>query len=79
MMQAVVAGRIENLVKFPPRQKPASFNLDAAMRDPEAAGGGKLVDQSFVREVLTDIDTTQPSPAPYWPWPGPEPGTNGGR
>ena len=30
-MQAVVAGQIENFQKFPPRQKPASFNLDAVM------------------------------------------------
>jgi arylsulfatase len=31
LMQAMVAGEIENFVKFPPRQKPASFNLDAVM------------------------------------------------
>jgi arylsulfatase A-like enzyme len=31
MMQAVVAGEIANFVKFPPRQKPASFNLDAVL------------------------------------------------
>jgi arylsulfatase A-like enzyme len=31
MMQAVVAGEIGNFAKFPPRQKPASFNLDAVM------------------------------------------------
>jgi arylsulfatase len=31
LMQAVVAAEIENFVKFPPRQKPASFNLDAVM------------------------------------------------
>lgn len=40
MMQGVVASQIENFVKFPPRQKPASFNLDAVMRDLEEAGGG---------------------------------------
>jgi arylsulfatase len=40
MMQAVVAQQIDNFVKFPPRQKAASFNLDAVMRDLEAAGGG---------------------------------------
>jgi len=28
----VVAGQIANFQKFPPRQKPASFNLDAVMR-----------------------------------------------
>ena len=31
-MQAVVAGQIADFVKFPPRQKPASFNLDAVLR-----------------------------------------------
>ena len=32
LMQAVVAAEVENFSKFPPRQKPASFNLDAVMR-----------------------------------------------
>jgi arylsulfatase len=40
IMQAVVASQIESFVKFPPRQKPASFNWDAVMRDLQAAGGG---------------------------------------
>ena len=31
LMQAVVAGEIANFIKFPPRQKPAAFNLDAVM------------------------------------------------
>jgi arylsulfatase len=31
-MQAVVAAQIENFEKFPPRQKPASFNLDTVMQ-----------------------------------------------
>ena len=31
MMQAVVAGEIADFAKFPPRQKPASFNLDAVL------------------------------------------------
>ena len=31
LMQAVVAQEIDGFVKFPPRQKPASFNLDAVM------------------------------------------------
>jgi arylsulfatase A-like enzyme len=34
-MQAVVAQQIENYIKFPPRQKPASFNLDDVMRQVE--------------------------------------------
>ena len=40
LMQAIVAAQIENFKKFPPRQKPASFNLDAVMRTLEDAGGG---------------------------------------
>ena len=32
LMQAVVASEIGNFAKFPPRQKPASFNLDEVMR-----------------------------------------------
>ena len=31
-MQAIVAAQIDDFVKYPPRQKPASFNLDAVMR-----------------------------------------------
>jgi arylsulfatase len=39
-MQAVVAQQIDNYVKYPPRQKAASFNLDEVMRRLEDAGGG---------------------------------------
>jgi arylsulfatase A-like enzyme len=35
-MQALVASQIEDFKRFPPRQKPASFNLDAVMRQVEA-------------------------------------------
>ena len=31
LMQAVIAGQIADFEKFPPRQKPASFNLDSVM------------------------------------------------
>ena len=31
LMQAVVARQIADFAKFPPRQKPASFNLDAVL------------------------------------------------
>ena len=41
-MQAVVASQIENFAKFPPRQKPASFNLDAVMRQLEDANAGAV-------------------------------------
>ena len=39
-MQALVAQQIEDFVKYPPRQKPGSFNLDAVMRQLESAGNG---------------------------------------
>ena len=32
LMQAVVAAQIADFAKFPPRQKPASFNLDEVLR-----------------------------------------------
>ena len=38
-MQAIVAQQIENFEKFPPRQKPASFNLDAVLRQLTDASG----------------------------------------
>jgi arylsulfatase A-like enzyme len=40
-MQAAVAKQIEAFAKFPPRQKPASFNLDAVMRQLEEATSSK--------------------------------------
>ena len=31
LMRVTVAAQIENFAKFPPRQKPASFNLDSVL------------------------------------------------
>ena len=40
-MQGLVAGQIESFKKFPPRQKPASFNLDRVLESlKDAAGSG---------------------------------------
>lgn len=39
-MQSLVAGEIDDFKKYPPRQKAASFNLDAVMRTLEDASGG---------------------------------------
>ena len=40
-MQGLVAQQIQAFLKFPPRQKPASFNLDAVLAHlQEASGGG---------------------------------------
>ncbi len=36
LMQEVVAQQIEDFVKYPPRQKPASFNLDSVMAQAQA-------------------------------------------
>ena len=38
-MQAVVAQQVDNFVKYPPRQKAASFNLDAVMKHLAEVGG----------------------------------------
>jgi arylsulfatase A-like enzyme len=38
-MQALVAGQIQDFAKFPPRQKPASFNLDAVLAQVQTASG----------------------------------------
>lgn len=40
VMQAQVAEQIAAFTQFPPRQKPASFNLDAVLRQLQDAGGG---------------------------------------
>jgi arylsulfatase A-like enzyme len=40
-MQALVAEQIEAFKKFPPRQKPASFNLDAVLRQLQEASSSK--------------------------------------
>ena len=39
LMQGFVAGQIETFKKFPPRQKPASFNLDAVLASLQDAAG----------------------------------------
>jgi arylsulfatase len=38
-MQAVVASQIEDFIKFPPRQKPASFNLDSVLQQAKTPHG----------------------------------------
>jgi arylsulfatase len=40
-MQALVAQQIEGFTQFPPRQKPASFNLNAVMRQLEDAASSR--------------------------------------
>ena len=39
LMQAVVAQQIEDFAKFPPRQKPASFNLDSVLAQVQTQHG----------------------------------------
>jgi arylsulfatase A-like enzyme len=40
-MQGLVAEQIQNFIQYPPRQKPASFNLDAVMRQLEEMHSSK--------------------------------------
>ena len=40
-MQKIVGAQIEAFAKFPPRQKPTSFNRDAVMRQLEEATSSK--------------------------------------
>jgi arylsulfatase len=40
--QALVAQQIQSLKDFPPRQKPASFNLDRVLESLEDASGGGM-------------------------------------
>jgi arylsulfatase A-like enzyme len=39
LMQATVAAQIDSFAKFPPRQKPASFNLDTVLAQVSNHGG----------------------------------------
>ena len=38
-MQALVAEQIQAFMRFPPRQKPAAFNLDEVLRQVQDAAG----------------------------------------
>ena len=54
LMQAVVAAQIENFVKFPPRQKPASFNLDAVLAQVSSSRRPCLTRWSPARMTASD-------------------------
>jgi arylsulfatase len=41
-MQALVAQQLDGFVKFPPRQKPASFNLDRVLESLQDASGAGM-------------------------------------
>ena len=47
LMQAVVAQQLDGFIKFPPRQKPASFNLDSVL-----AHGGEATQLKFGFKVI---------------------------
>lgn len=51
-MQGLVARHIEGLAKFPPRHKPAAFNLDEVLRKVQGAVGSG----SHERHVWTKQD-----------------------
>ncbi len=56
--QAVVAAQIENFVKYPPRQKAASFNLDAVL-----ASLGPAQAAEKAAEAKAAANANQPAPA----------------
>ncbi len=50
-MQAVVSKQIDSFAAFPPRQKPASFNLDAVLR--KLPGGEQQRQSLTVAKAMT--------------------------
>jgi len=64
LMQEVVAEQIDGFVKFPPRQKPASFNLDEVLAQATAAShlaaSGKPKGQA---QPKADAPRSKPEPA----------------
>jgi hypothetical protein len=58
LCQAVVAAQIANFVKYPPRQKAASFNLDAVM-----ASLGPAQAAEKAAEAKAAASAKQPAPA----------------
>jgi arylsulfatase len=72
-MQAVVAAQIEDFAKFPPRQKPASFNLDGVMAQvvtaagaarPDGKGAGSAGSRTGETGEFTPPPVTTPREAP---------------
>ena len=65
LMQATVAAEIENFVKFPPRQKPASFNLDAVLAQVSNSRRPRLI--SAVARGAADCERISGSRRPVRP------------
>src|SRR6185437_5145377 len=59
LAQAVTAAQIENFVKYPPRQKAASFNLDAVM----ASLGPAQAAYKAKEAAAASTKSTKPAPA----------------
>jgi hypothetical protein len=57
--QAIVAAQIANYVKYPPRQKAASFNLDAVMRQL-----GPAIAAEKAKEAAAKDKTAEPEREP---------------
>ena len=62
LMQAVIAEQIEGFVKYPPRQKPASFNLDSVMEQAQAMG--KAAQKPKADAPQSSAPATQKVPEP---------------
>jgi hypothetical protein len=52
--QAIVAAQIGNYVKYPPRQKAASFNLDSVMRQLDHAMQTKRAEEAESKAPSTE-------------------------
>ena len=63
LMQEVVAEQIDNFVKFPPRQKPASFNLDAVMAQAQAMSHLATSPKRPPAQPKADGPRSKPEPA----------------
>ena len=61
VMQDVVAQEIEGFVKYPPRQKPASFILDSVME--QASAMGKAAQAVKPKADPTPASQKEPAPA----------------
>jgi hypothetical protein len=62
--QAIVAGQIENYVKYPPRQKAASFNLDAVMASLGPAEAAYAAAKAKAQAAPSKAPSTAKQPEP---------------
>jgi arylsulfatase A-like enzyme len=62
--QAIVAGQIANYIQYPPRQKAASFNLDAVMASLGPAEAAAKAAKAAAQAAASKAPSTEKQPAP---------------